>query len=274
MNFDFGISAARVLWWLTLAELTVLLLILFWRVRQRTFPWFMASLFFIGLRSALSRLAHDVPSVTMNAVSIAVDNLAALVALLVLVELARRVFKGVKRKTWVLWTLALVAVAAGAIAIWGPWPAPETLSPDSTAAVLRLLELVAQKSALLVNVATIELCLLVTYCGRRFDAGWHSYKQWLAIGLSTSSLAQMVVLGLWQLMARTAAPKDLTDYLRIQNIGTRLVDANMFVYVTVLVWWMFTLGKTRGRKLWKNVDDAVWSDKAPLSGVRRRRRTF
>jgi hypothetical protein len=259
-----------VLWWLTLAELTVLLLILFWRVRQRTFPWFMASLFFIGLRSALSRLAHDVPSVTMNAVSIAVDNLAALVALLVLVELARRVFKGVKRKTWVLWTLALVAVAAGAIAIWGPWPAPETLSPDSTAAVLRLLELVAQKSALLVNVLTIELCLLVFYFGRRFNAGWHSYEQRLAIGLSMSALGQLVVQGLWQSMAQTASPSDLTAYLHILNIGRKLVDANMLVYVTVLMWWMFTLGKTRGRKVWANPDQSVWADKEPLEGPRKR----
>jgi hypothetical protein len=271
MNLDLGISAVQVLWWLTLVELTVLLLILFWRMRQRHFPWFMASLFLVGCRSVLNRLAHDVPSVTMNAVSIAVDNLTALVALLVLVELARRVFNGVKRKTWVRWTLACVAVSAGAVAIWGPWPKAEDLSPDSTAAILRLLELVAQKSALLVNVLTIELCSLVFYFGRRFDAGWHSYSQRLAIGLSTSSLGQLIVLGLWQLMAITAAPKDLTDYLHIQNIGRRLVDANMFVYLTVLVWWMFTLGKTRGHKLWKNRDQSVWSDKAPLAVTRRRK---
>ena len=270
MKFDFGFSAVEVLWWLTLAELTVLLLILFWRVRQRNFPWFMASLFLIGLRSVLSRVAHDVPSVTMNAVSIAVDNLAALTALLVLVELARRVFAGVKRRTWILWTLAMVAVAGGAITIWGPWPKADTLSADSTTAVLRLLELVAQKAALLVNMLTIELCLLVFYFGRRFDAGWHSYKQRLAIGLSTSSLGQLVVLGLWQLMAITAAPKDLTDYLHFQDIGRRLVDANMVVYLIVLLWWMFTLGKTRGRKIWKNRDQSVWSDKAPSGGARRR----
>ena len=254
MNFDFGISAARVLWWLTLAELTVLLLILFWRVRQRNFPWFMASLFLIGLRSVLSRVAHDVPSVTMNAIAIAVDNLEALVALLVLVELARRVFKGVKRKTWILWTLAFVAVAAIAVILWGPWPAADTLSTDSTVGILRLLELVAEKSALLVNILTIELCLLVFYFGRRFEAGWHTYKQRLAIGLSTSSLGQLVVLGLWQLIAITGAPKDLTDFLHIQSIGRRLLDANMVVYLTVLVWWMITLGKTRGRKLWKNAE--------------------
>jgi hypothetical protein len=271
MNSDSGFLAIQVLWWLTLVELAVLLLILFWRVRQRNFPWFMASLFLVGLRSVLNRVAHDVPSVTMNAVSIAVDNLAALAALLVLVELTRRVFAGVKRRTWILWTLAIVAVAAGAIAIWGPWPAAETLSADSTAAVLRLLELVAQKAALLVNVLTVELCLLVFYFGSRFDAGWHSYKQRLAIGLSMSSMGQLVVLGLWQLMAITAAPKDLTDYLHIQDIGRRLVDANMVVYLIVLVWWMFTLGKTRGRKIWKNRDQSVWSDKAPMESTRRRR---
>jgi hypothetical protein len=271
MNFDFGISAVEVLWWLTLAELTVLLLILFWRGRQRRFPLFMASLFLVGLRSVLSRLAHDMPSVTMNAVSIAMDNLAALAALLVLAELARSVFSGVKRKTWILWTLAFVVVAAAAIAVWGPWPDAEILSPDSTAAILRLLELVAQKSALLVNVLTIELCLLVVYFGRRFQAGWHSYKQRLAIGLSTSSVGQLVVQGLWQSMAITAEPKDLTDYLRILNIGRRLVDANMFVYVIVLIWWMFTLGKTRGHKVWKNRGQSVWSDKAPLGSTRGRR---
>ena len=103
MNFDFGISAVLVLWWMTLAELTVLLLILFWRVRQRSFPLFMANLFLVGIRTELSRLAHDKPSVTMNVVSIAMDNLAVLALLLVQVELARRVFSGAKRKTWILW---------------------------------------------------------------------------------------------------------------------------------------------------------------------------
>jgi hypothetical protein len=72
-------------------------------------------------------------------------------------------------------------------------------------------------------------------------------------------------------MAITAAPKDLTDYLHIQDIGRRLVDANMVVYLIVLVWWMFTLGKTRGRKIWKNRDQSVWSDKAPMESTRRRR---
>ena len=270
MNFDFGISAVLVLWWMTLAELTVLLLILFWRVRQRSFPLFMANLFLVGIRTELSRLAHDKPSVTMNVVSIAMDNLAVLALLLVQVELARRVFSGAKRKTWILWSLASVAVAAAAIAIWGPWPDAETLSTDSAAAVLRLLELVAQKSALLVNVLTIELCLLVFYFGRRFNAGWHSYEQRLAIGLSMSALGQLVVQGLWQSMAQTASPTDLTAYLHILKIGRKLVDANMLVYVTVLMWWMFTLGKTRGRKVWANPDQSVWADKEPLEGPRKR----
>jgi hypothetical protein len=271
MSFDIGILIVQLLWWLTLVELTVLLLILFWRVRQRHFPWFMASLFLVGLRSVLSRLAHDVPSITMNAVSIAVNNLASLVALLVLVELARQVFAGVKRKTWILWTLAFVAVAAGSIIIWGPWPKADTVSADSTVAILGLLELVAQKSALLVNILTVELCLLVFYFGGRLEAGWHTYKQRLAIGLSTSAMGQLIVLGLWQLIEATAVPKDLTDFLRIQSIGKRLLDANMVVYLTVLVWWMITLGKTRGRRLWQNPNDAPLSHEAPLGSSPSRR---
>ena len=52
-----------------------------------------------------------------------------------------------------------------------------------------MLQLLAQKTGLLVDVLTIGLGLLVVLFGRRYGAGWRSHVQRILIGLSTASLS-------------------------------------------------------------------------------------
>ncbi len=101
----------------------------------------------------------------LRVIFIALADLMALVGLLVVAEVARRAFGGVQRRTWVLWTVALVAVASGVLAVWGPWPAWRDLTRDAPLAVLRVMQLLAQKADLLMDVLTVQLGVLVVLFG-------------------------------------------------------------------------------------------------------------
>jgi hypothetical protein len=80
-------------------------------------------------------------------------------------------------------------------------------------AVLRLMQLAAQKGDTLVDVLTVELGLLVVLFGRRFKAGWHSHAQRIVIGLSTVAISWLSVEGVWQIIAATAHPHSREEYV-------------------------------------------------------------
>jgi hypothetical protein len=124
---------------------------------------------------------------------------------------------------------------------WGPWPALSSLTADSYLAILRLMQLAAQKSDLLLNVLAIELGLLVVVFGRRFKAGWRSHTQQIVIGLSTAAIAQLGVQGIWQAIAMKAAPQTQAEYEHILGLRDKLFNGNSVVYVAVLVWWIVCL---------------------------------
>ena len=242
MHFNFDFTAVQVIWTLTFAAQLVLLVVLLGRDRIRRFPWFTASIVLMALRLLASRLLFGrLPSLTLSAIFITMADLAAIVGLLVLVELARRAFGGVQRRTWIVGTLAVLAVGAGVLAVWGPWPAWKTLTADSTLAVLRLMQLAALKADLLVDLLTVELGLLVVLLGRRSNAGWRSHTQQIVIGLSTASIAQLAVQGIWQIIAHTAAPHTQAEYERILGLRDKLFNASGAVYVAVLVFWIVCL---------------------------------
>jgi hypothetical protein len=138
-------------------------------------------------------------------------------------------------------TMALLAVGALVLVEWGPWPAWKTLTAESTLAVLRLTQLVAQKTSLLSNVLTIELGLLVVLFGSRFKAGWRSHTQQIVIGLSTAAIAQLAVRGIWQLIALHAAPQTQAEFERVMGIQEKLYNANSAIFLAVLVWWIACL---------------------------------
>lgn len=256
MHFNFGFTTVQVLWTLTFAAQLVLLVVLMGRDRARRFPWFTASIALVALRLLTSRLLFGrLPQLTMSAIFIALADLVAIVGLLVLVELARSAFGGLRRRTFIVGTVALAAVGATVLALWGPWPAWKTLTADSYLGVLRLMQLVAQKGELLLGVLTVELGLLIVVFGRRFKAGWRSHTQQIVVGLSTAAIAQLAVQGIWQIIAMTAVPHSREEYERILGLRDKLLNGNNVVYIAVLVWWIACL--------WIDEQRAAAADEAP-----------
>jgi len=242
MHLNFGFTTVQVLWTLTFAALLVLLVVLLGRARTRRFPWFTASIILVAVRLLASRMLFGrLAPIPLSAIFISMADVAMIVGLLVMVEVARRAFAGAGRRSWIAGTLVLLAVGAGVLATWGQWPAWKTLTADSGLSVLRLMQLVAQKGDLLLNVLTVGLGLLVVIFGSRFKAGWRSHVQQIAIGLSTAAIAQLAVQGVWQLIALKAMPHNEAEYERILGLRDKLFNANSAVFVAVLVWWIACL---------------------------------
>jgi hypothetical protein len=242
MHPNFHFTAVQVLWTLTFAAQLVLLVVLLGRDRIKRYPWFTLGIFMMALRLLASRLLFGrLPQITLSEIFIVMADISAIVGFLVVVEMARRAFAGVKRLHFFAGALAVLAVGVGILAAWGPWPAWKTLTADSFIAALRLMQLAAQKFDMLVDLLTVELGLLVVLLGRRFGAGWRTHTQRIVIGLSTASIAQLAVQAVWQFIARTAAPHSQAEYERILSLRDKLFNANGALYVAVLVWWIVCL---------------------------------
>ena len=247
MHFNFHFTTADTLWTLTFAAHLVLLVVLMGRDRIARFPWFTASVVILALRIlSIKLLVHRLPEMTMDTIIIVMADIGALVGLLVVLEIARRAFGGVKRSTWVISALILMAMGAAVLKFWGPWPAWQTLTARSTVSTLRLLQLIAQKTSLLVDVETIAVGLLIVLLGSRFKAGWRSHTQQIAIGLSTASITQLTVQGVWQsvITAARANPvvvQSITEQQRVMGIGEKLSNSNSTIYVAIMIWWIVCL---------------------------------
>jgi hypothetical protein len=242
MHPNFHFTAVQILWTLTFAAQLVLLVVLLGRDRIKHFPWFTVSIVLLALRLLASRLLFGrLPSITLSEIFIVLADVAAIAGFLVVVEMGRRAFVGARRMAWLGFALGTLAVGAGILAAWGPWPPRNTLTADSPLAIFRLLQLAAQKTDLLVDLLTLELGLLVLFLGRRFSGGWRTHVQRIVIGLSTASVSQLVVQGVWQLIAKTAAPHSQAEYERVVGLRDKLFNANGALYVAVLVWWIVCL---------------------------------
>jgi hypothetical protein len=242
MHFHFDFSAGQILWTLTFAALLVLLVVLLGRDRVRRFPWFTASIAMMALLLlTVELLLNKIPRITGSLVFLAMTDLNTIIGLMVVVELARRAFRGAARASWTIGTVALVAVGAAAPVLWGPWPAWKTLTGMSMLATIRLMDMAADKGNLLTSVLAIEMGLLVTLLGRRFGAGWRSHAQQIAIGLSTASLAQLGLRGSLQLIGTHTQIHTQAEYVRIIGLRDKLIHANNVVYLAVLVWWIACL---------------------------------
>jgi hypothetical protein len=239
MHFHFPFSAVDVFWTLTFAAHLVLLVVLLGRDRAGRFPFFTASVVLVALRLLISKLLFGrLPQMTTVEIVIITAVIGVVLGLLVLLELARKAFGRAKRTTWL--TGALVAMAIGAVVLkfWGAWPAWEQVKQGSP---FQLLQLLAQKGSLLVDVENIVVGLLIVLFGSRFGAGWRSHTQRIIIGLSTASIGQLAVQGAWQAIARHAAPKSMDEYNHLIAMRERLFNANSMLFIAVLVWWIVTL---------------------------------
>lgn len=239
MHLSSFFSSLQILWTLTFAALLVLLIVLYGRDRARRFPWFTASIALVAFRLLTSRLLFGrLPQMTLAWFFIVVADIGAFLALMVVLEIARRAFGRVARPVWVGSALAIMAIGGLVLAFWGPWPAWKTLT---TAAPLNLLQLIAQKVSLLADVETIPVGILIVAFGHRYGAGWRSHTQRIVIGLSTAAIAQLSMQAIWEHIAKTAVAHSMAEYTRIVNLRDHVFNTNSGVYLAVLVWWIVTL---------------------------------
>ena len=242
MHFNFDFSTGQVLWTLTFAALLVLLVVLLGRDRVRRFPWFTTSIVLTTLDKLAGRLLNRRMSLTLTEeIFLTLADLGAIVALLVVVEIARRAFDGAGRREWIAGTLALLAVGGVVLVLWGPWPSFKTLTAPSGMAALRFMDLFAQKANLLANVLFVQLGLLVVVFGSKFKAGWHSHTQQLAIGLGMASLSQLAIRGTLQHVATQITIHSQDDYQRVVGMINSLNNASGIILIVVLLWWIVCL---------------------------------
>ena len=241
MHFHFPFTLLQVLWTLTFAAHLVLIVVLMGRDRVARYPWFTASVVLVAFRLLTSRLLFGrLPQMTMATFFIIVADVGAFLSLMVVLEIARKAFGGVRRPTWVVSALGVLVVGALVLRFWGPWPAWKTVV---SAPPLQFLQLIAQKASLLADVETIVVGLLVVTFGYRFKAGWRSHTQRIVIGLSTASIAQLSIQAIWQTIAKTAVAHSMAEYSHILDVRDRLFNTNSAVYILVLIWWIVTLWK-------------------------------
>jgi hypothetical protein len=242
MHFNFNFSAEQILWTLTFAAQLVLLVVLLGRDRIKIFPLFTASIVLFALRLLATReLFGRMAPLTLSIIFIVMADLAAILGLLVVIEMARRAFKGAPRNLWIVNAAGLLVVAGGILAYWGPWPAWKTLTANSELGILRLMELIAQKLDLLIDLLNIELGLIVVLFGRLYTGGWRTHVQKIVIGLSTASVGQLAVQIMWQIIAKTAVAHSRPEYEHILALREKIFDASGAIYVAVLIWWIVWL---------------------------------
>jgi hypothetical protein len=242
MHFNFDFSLVQILWTLTFAALLVLLVVLLGRDRARRFPWFTTSMTLMALRMLAGRLLyHRIATVVSDEIFLGLADLAAIISLLVVVEIARRAFAGAGRREWIAGIVALLAVGGVVLAFWGPWPSFKTLFAASELSALRLLELFAQKADLLADVLFVQLGLLVVLFGRKFKADWHSHTQQLAIGFSMASLSHLAVRGALQHITTQVTIHSQDDYKRVVGLINTLNNADSIIFLVVLLWWIVCL---------------------------------
>jgi hypothetical protein len=242
MHYHFNSSATDILWTLTFAALLVLLVVLLGRDRARRFPWFTAVTVMMALRMVTSKLlSQRLAPVVFNEVFLALYDLTVVLSLGLAVEIARRAFKGAGRVAWIAGTLVVLAVGGFVMVKWGPWPAWKTLTAGSHFSNLRFMQLFAQKADLLANMLFIQLGLLVVFFGRRFHAGWRSHTQQIAIGLSTSAIAQSAMRLIWQEIGKHTTIHSQAEYAHVMSIEEKLFSASNAIYLAVLLWWIACL---------------------------------
>ena len=240
MHFNF--DTPTVFWILTFAAMLILLVVMLGRDRARLYPWFTTSIALAALDKLASRLlSHRMSPLLTEEIFLVLADISAIVALLVAVEIARRAFSGAERRLWIGSTLALLAVGATVLVLWGPWPSFKTLLGGGEITVLRFMELFAQKANLLANVLFIQVGLLIAVFGRNFKAGFHSHTQQLSIGLAMEGLAQMAIRGTLQHVATQITIHSQDDYKRVVGMMNSLNTASSVIFIAVLLWWIICM---------------------------------
>ena len=239
MHFHFDMSAANILWILTFAGELVLLVVLLGRDRARRFRWFtlyisLMALLLLVNKLLFGRMATDTASV----IFLALTDCTVIAGLLVIAELAKQAFAEAPRRPRLLGSILVAAVALAVLALWGPWPAWQTLTGGSALAALRAMELFADKGTTLIAVLAIQATVAVLFFGRRLHAGWRSHVQQILIGLSMAAISQLAVRAIWQVIATHTVVHSMEQYQRVMGLRGRMYDANDAIFLCALVWWI------------------------------------
>jgi hypothetical protein len=226
----------RVLWTLTFAAQLVLLVVLMGRERARRFPWFTVGVAIFALRlMAEVLLSGRLAMVPFTVTTLTLANLATIVSLLVLVEVARRAFAGAQRPLWIVNAAGLVVLGGGILALWGPWPARQELALDTLLGRLRIMQLMAQKGDLLVAVISVGLLALLLLFGRRFKAGWRSHALMIGIGLGAEAIASLAIQGGLQYAIAKHFFHSRADFDQVRTI---LAFTYQAIFFAAFVWWI------------------------------------
>ena len=244
MHLHLPDSINEILWALTFAGHLVLLIVLMGRDRMRRFPWFTVYIALIAFRLLSAKMLYGrLSQIPMAELFIGLALLAALVNVAVLLELARKGFAGIKRAMWAGGALLIMGAGAVVLATWGSWPSWNDLSAPGLISHLELLQLIALKAGLLLDVETVLLGLAILLFGRRFHAGWKTHIQRVMIGLFVVSLSQLASEATVQIMARNAHPRDMTEYQHLVNLRDGIFHINSAIGVLALIWWIACLWK-------------------------------
>ncbi|WP_263358418.1 hypothetical protein [Acidicapsa ligni] len=243
------LTIPEILWALVLAGHLMLLIILMGRDRIRSFPWFTAAIAVSTTRLLADHLLHG--KITTLAFywqsysSMAVD---AIIGVLVLVELTRRVFSSgkagllLKPKGWLGWTLITFVISIAAVWAWGPWPSWKALNADPQQLPLLLVVLTALKGQLFLALLTVQVAILMRLFGPRFGFGWKSHAQQIALGLSTNALGLLVVQGITDTIKRNVHLTTREQYEHVVRLVTNIDNAHFALWFIVLLWlivWMW-----------------------------------
>lgn len=242
MHFHFPFTTVEILWTLTFAAQLVLLVVLIGRERVSRFPWFTASIVLLALRLLVGRVLSDrLPRLTFGATMIVLADISVVIGLMVLVELARRSFRGARRPIILIAALAILAIGGVAVAWWAPWPTWKTLTANPKFTALLLMQLGAQRGEVLLDLLAVEFGIVVVAFGRGFGAGWRSHAQRIAIGLSTAGLTQLTIEQIVRIISSHFVPKSREEYEHVLRMVDHISNAAGVVTIVVLVWWIICL---------------------------------
>ena len=243
LSFDFFArqiaTIERIIWTLTFAAELVLLVVLVGRERARRYPWFTAGIVLFALQLMAGELLNGrMAKLPYSFTMLTLGDLAAIVGLPVLVEMARSAFATVQRSVVLVNSVGLLLLAGGFLYVMGPWPVWKQLAAlDPTMIKLYVMQLAAQKGELLVALLTVGFGLLVMLYGRHYKAGWRSHTQSIVIGLfavAVSLLALEVVV--LRTLHYTQAESASVMHLRLS-----FAIAHELVFLAALVWWIVWL---------------------------------
>jgi hypothetical protein len=243
MHLNFAFTFNQILWTVTFAAQLVLLIVLLGRERSQRFPFFTASILVMALRLLFEELLSGrMPVFTLQSVLLSLEDLSAILGLLVVVEIARLSFPGARRSAWLIAAPLLVLLAGLSLVYWGPWPPHAELAVDSRLALLRLMQFLGQKADIYVGLLTVGLSLLVLCFGRRFKTGWRKHSSLLLVGLFVSAATWLGISAYWQHVMHSIHPGITREqYQQVVALSKTLFSANRIVGIAVTLGWIASM---------------------------------